>query len=299
MSAPSMLAPRLEALGEALRRIGRHPLRVALALLLAAAALLLALSGATLLLSLSAPWQRLNAPAQAVVFVAGGARGVDIGTLRSRALEIAGVAAVEHPSREAVLAELTRRTPGDSTAGLRAGTLPETLLVLFSVDIDPDAAAAAVTALRKLPRAEFVHFDADAYRRWHGLRRLGAALGAAAAIVTVALCVGLLALLPGQFAATPRNEAQLRFLLGATAEEIRRPGAYAGLLFGAAAAALAIGALLGGLWLLEPALAVPPAWAGSAPVLAPPPWPILGLVLGGCAAIGGVAGAATARASPD
>jgi cell division transport system permease protein len=296
MSAPSVLAPRLEALGEALRRIGRQPLRAVLTLMLTAAALTLALAGATLALSLAGPWQQLNAPAQAVVFVAASARSAEIGTLRSRALEIAGVAAVEHPSREAALAELARRTPGGTPAELRASALPETLLVRFAGDIDPATAEAAAAALRKLPRADLVQFDADVYRRWHGMRRLGGMLGMAVAITVLALCAGLLVLLPGPLAATSAQEGQLRALLGATPAEIRRPGAYAGAVFGAMAALLAIAALLGGLRVSEPVVAALPAWAGAPIVPTLPSWPMLAAVVVGCALLAGASGAAAARA---
>ncbi|MFN9806366.1 MAG: hypothetical protein ACK56N_08050, partial [Betaproteobacteria bacterium] len=79
MTAPSALAPRLEALGEALRRVRRRPLLTLLALALTGSALALMLSGITLMLTLAGPWQRLNVPAQAVVFVATSARSADIG----------------------------------------------------------------------------------------------------------------------------------------------------------------------------------------------------------------------------
>jgi cell division transport system permease protein len=230
------------------------------------------------------------------VFVAASARSAEIGTLRSRALEIAGVAAVEHPSREAALAELARRTPGGTPAELRASALPETLLVRFAGDIDPATAEAAAAALRKLPRADLVQFDADVYRRWHGMRRLGGMLGMAVAITVLALCAGLLVLLPGPLAATSAQEGQLRALLGATPAEIRRPGAYAGAVFGAMAALLAIAALLGGLRVIEPVVAALPAWAGAPIVPTLPSWPMLAAVVVGCALLAGASGAAAARA---
>lgn len=295
MNSPSVLAPRLDALGEALRRIGQRPVLALVAALLTGGALALALAGVTLRLSLATPWQHLNAPAQAVLFVAAGARSADIGTLRSRALEVAGVAAVEHPSREVALAELARRTPGGAPPELRASALPETLLVQFARNLDPDTAAAAATALSKLPRVDLVQFDADAYRRWHGVQGVGAALGLTAAVVLLVLCAGLLIVLPGPLAATPRDEAQLRTLLGATGADIRRPGAYAGALFGAMSAALGIGVLLLGQRLVEPQVAALPPWAGSAITLMLPPWPALVAVVAGCALLAGAAGAVAAR----
>jgi cell division protein FtsX len=297
MSVPSALAQRLDALGEALRRARQRPVFALFALALTGSALALALAGATLVLSLAALWQHLNAPAQAVVFVATSAHSADIGTLRSRALEISGVAAVEHPSREVALAELTRRTPGGAPPELRTSALPETLLVRFERNIAPDIAAAAATALRKLSQVDLVQFDVDAYRRWYGMQRTGAAAGMAAAITLLVVCAGLLMLLPGQLAAPPRDEAHLRALLGATAADIRRPGAYAGLLFGALSALLAIGTLRVGQHLLEPLLTTLPPWAGIPITLTLPSWPVLAALVAGCALLSGVAGAAAARGS--
>lgn len=291
----SALASRLEALTEALRRARRRPLRTLLALALTGSALALTLAGASILLSLAGPWQRLNVPAQAVVFVAASARNADIGTLRIRALEVAGVATVEHPSREATLAELTRTTPGGALADLRASALPETLLVKFNHNLDPDTAAAAVAALRKLPRVDLVQFDVDAYQRWHGAQRIGATVGLAVAVVLVSLCAGLLMLLPGQFAAAPRDQAQLRSLLGATAADIRRPSLYAGVLFGALSALLSISALMLGQQQIEPLLASLPPWGDAAVSLALPPWPALAAVTAACMLLAGTAAALTAR----
>jgi cell division transport system permease protein len=297
MTAPGVLAPRLEALGEALRRVRRRPLLMLLALALTGSALALMLSGVTLMLALAASWQRLNVPAQAVVFVATSARSADIGALRSRALEVPGVATVEHPSREAMLADLSRRTPGGTPADLRASALPETLLVQFSRNLDPSIAEAAVAALRKLPRVDLVQFDVDAYRRWHGLQRIGATVGLVAAGMLAVLCAGLLMLLPGPFAAVPRDQAQLRSLLGATAADIRRPSVYAGALFGAVSALLGIGALMLGQRMLEPLLTSLPVWAGAAISLTLPPWEVLVAVIAGCMLLAGAAGALAARSS--
>lgn len=297
MTAPSALAPRLEALGEALRRVRHRPLLTLLALALTGSALALMLSGFTLMLSLAGPWQRLNVPAQAVVFVATSARSADIGALRSRALEVPGVATVEHPSREAMLADLSRRTPGGTPAELRASALPETLLVQFSRNLDPGVAEAAVAALRKLPRVDLVQFDVDAYRRWHGLQRIGATVGMAAAVMLVGLCAGLLMLLPGQLAAVPRDQALLRSLLGATATDIRRPSVYAGALFGAMSALLGIGALMLAQRVLEPLLTALPLWADAAISLTLPPWQVLAAMIAGCILLAGAAGALAARSS--
>lgn len=294
-SSPSLLAQRLEALGESSRRIRRRPLFTLLALMLTSSALALTLATAVILMSLMTPWQRLNMPAQAVVFVASSARSADINALRSHALEVAGVVTVEHPSREVILAELGRRTPGGVPADLQASALPETLLVQFAHDLDPATAEAAATALRKLPRVDLVEFDSVAYQRWHGALRVGASIGLAAAITLVALSAGLLMLLPAQIAATPRDEAQLRALLGATGADIRRPGAYAGALFGATSALLGIGALMLGQQLLEPLLASIPPWIDALAALDLPPWPAQAAVVAVCALLAGAAGALAAR----
>jgi cell division transport system permease protein len=180
---------------------------------------------------------------------------------------------------------------------LRASALPETLLVQFSRNLDPGIAEAAVAALRKLPRVDLVQFDVDAYRRWHGLQRIGATVGLAAAGMLVGLCAGLLMLLPGPLAAVPRDQVLLRSLLGATAADIRRPSVYAGALFGAMSALLGIGALMLAQRVLEPLLTSLPLWAEAAISLTLPPWQALAAVIAGSMLLAGAAGALAARSS--
>jgi cell division transport system permease protein len=230
-----LLATRVRALAGAMDALARAPGLTLLALLLAMAALTLPLLVAALAWPLQGAWSRLDAPAQAVVFAAPGTAGSDLATLRARLAEQPGVASATLVTRDAALAELTRRVPGGALPELKANPLPDAVVVTF-VRATPSATIdTTVMALRKLPRVDSVQFDGAWYRRWAaGVDAARVAGGAMVALLVVLVLAGLLGaaqLVP----VTGQAELRLLALTGAPAADRRRPFLYAGGLIGLAA----------------------------------------------------------------
>jgi cell division transport system permease protein len=215
-----------------MQALARTPGLTLLALLLATAALTLPLLVAALAWPLNSAWSRLDAPAQAVVFAAPGTAGSDVAALRARLAEQPGVASATLVTRDAALAELTRRAPGGALPDVKANPLPDAVVVTFVRATPPPAVETTVAALRKLPRVDSVQFDGAWYRRWMaGVDAARVAGGAMAALLVVLAMAGLLsaAQLPP---VTGRAELRLQALTGAPAADRRRPFMYAGGLIG-------------------------------------------------------------------
>jgi cell division transport system permease protein len=215
-----------------MQALARTPGLTLLALLLATAALTLPLLVAALAWPLNSAWSRLDAPAQAVVFAAPGTAGSDVAALRARLAEQPGVASATLVTRDAALAELTRRAPGGALPDVKANPLPDAVVVTFVRATPPPAVETTVAALRKLPRVDSVQFDGAWYRRWMaGVDAARVAGGAMAALLVVLAMAGLLgaAQLPP---VTGRAELRLLALTGAPAADRRRPFMYAGGLIG-------------------------------------------------------------------
>ncbi len=228
----SLLSTRARALASAMQALARTPGLTLLALLLATAALTLPLLVAALAWPLNSAWSRLDAPAQAVVFAAPGTAGSDVAALRARLAEQPGVASATLVTRDAALAELTRRAPGGALPDVKANPLPDAVVVTFVRATPPPAVETTVAALRKLPRVDSVQFDGAWYRRWMaGVDAARVAGGAMAALLVVLAMAGLLgaAQLPP---VTGRAELRLLALTGAPAADRRRPFMYAGGLIG-------------------------------------------------------------------
>ncbi len=286
----SLLSTRTRALASALQALARTPGLTLLALLLATAALTLPLLVAALAWPLQGAWSRLDAPAQAVVFATPGTAGSDVAVLRARIAEQPAIASATLVTRDAALAELTRRAPGGALPELKANPLPDAVVVTF-VRATPSATVdTTVTALRKLPRVDSVQFDGAWYLRWMaGVDAARVAGGAMMALLVVLALAGLLgaAQLPP---VTGRAELRLLALTGAPAADRRRPYMYAGGLIGLAAGLVAGGVVTAVLNAVTQRLAGVQTAGGTVldwPQPALPVW--LGLV-GGAALAGLVVG---------
>lgn len=291
----SGLAARRHALGAALRAMAQRPLATLLAMLLAALALWLPLALASLAWPLLPAWQRLDAPAQAVVFVAPGAGSSEIAALRGKLAEQAYVAAATHVPRDTALAELARRAPGGSLPELKVNALPDAIVVDFGRDTPPDAADAAVAAMRKLARVDSVQFDSAWYRRWTAAVTLGRSVAAVVAAVLVVLSIGAVAAAARMPQPIGRDELAVLRLVGASAAYRRRPFVYAGALVGLGAGALAVAGLAAVLFGAGPALAARASALGLDGRWTLPGWPALAGMVVGAAVIGGLAGSAAGR----
>jgi cell division transport system permease protein len=291
----SWFAPRHHALGQALRALARRPLAMLFALLLAALALWLPLAALSLAPPLAPAWQRLDAPAQAVVFVAPGSASGEISALRAKLAEQAHVTTATHVPRDAALAELARRAPGGTLPELKSNPLPDAIVVAFARGTPPESAEAAVAAMRKLARVDSVQYDGTWYRRWSAaaaLARTIAAVAAAALLVLSVAAVAAAARVP-----QPVGSAELALLrlVGSSAAQRRRPFAYAGLLMGLGAGLLAVAALAAVRAGVGPTLASQAAVLGLETTWPLPPWSVLAAVVAGAAAIGGLSGSAAGR----
>lgn len=291
----SALAARRHALGAALRAMAQRPLATLLALLHAALALWLPLALASLAQPLLAAWQRLDAPAQAVVFVAPGAGSSEIAALRAKLAEQAYVATATHVPRDAALAELARRAPGGALPELKVNPLPDAIVVDFGRGTPPDAADAAVAAMRKLARVDSVQFNGAWYRRWTAAATLGRSIAAGVAALLMLLAVAAVAAAARVPRPVGRDELALLRLVGASAAYRRRSFVYAGALIGLGAGTLAIAGLAAALFGAGPLLATQASVLGLDPGWTLPGAPALAAVVIGATLVGSVAGSLAGR----
>lgn len=297
----SVLALRGFALRRAWRGAARQPGVLLVALLLATVAttvLLAALVAAPLLWR---AWQQVQPlrTAEATLFVTPGTASADLKALAERAQAAPRIATVERVPRDEALAALAARASRTGLpAEVKKNPLPDVLILRFDAGATTDEVEAALTALRKLPRVDLVHFDAGWHQRLTRGLRAGTALGAtAAAVAALTLVLALVAAIR-LLTAADLPEVRLLRLVGATDATIARPYAYTGGALLLAAGLLGSGALwalwqvlapaLPGLDPLEPARTLPAGpgllWTGALAVLG----------LGG-AMVGRLAGAAAVR----
>lgn len=273
----SPLMARRWALAEAWRRLRRRPLTSLAALLLGSLAIALPLALATLLLPMKPHWDRLDAPAQALAFLAHGAGATDAKTLTERISGLPGVREVSHVPREAALDALARRLPGLGLSDVKANPLPDVLMVGFHRTTAPDAVRTAVAEIGKLPRVDSVQFDADAHARWLAIRSALIASATGFGVALALLLAATVVVAPRVLASASTDEQRVLRLVGATHSAVRRPATYAGALLGLASAAMALGLTAGlaaGLQRLAlPVMAELRAVAGSdLGALLPWPW---------------------------
>lgn len=295
----SALSEHAEAMDASLRALARRPLSTAFALLLITLAVALPLSLAVLALPLQALWQRIDAPPQAMVFVAAGTGAQELAALRVRIADLPGVTAATPVSRDAALADLARHAPGGALPELKSNPLPDAIVVDLARGQDPAAVEATLTAVRKLARVESVQFDVAWNRRWQVLSTaLRVAAGAAAAAL-VALALAAVAAAARLPAGSASDELRLLALVGASPAYRRRRPTYAGAALGLAGGALGCAAVAGGLAALRPTAATLSGAIGQPLAWTLPPWQVLvGLVVAsGClgAAVGAVTGHRAAR----
>jgi cell division transport system permease protein len=296
----SALMERGQALTSAARALVRRPATTLLALLVVALAVALPLLIATLAMPLQSLWQRLDAPAQALVFVTSGTGSSEIAALRARLAAQPGIADAAHVPRETALADLAQRAPAGALPNLKSNPLPDAIGITFARGLPATDVEGSVAALRKLERVDAVHFDDAWYRRWRTLAASAqiAAAVASAGLLALALSATLSAtLLP---AIVGREELRLLALVGATPAFRQRRQAYAGGLIGVAGSALGCAAVAGALAAMTPA-AVAMSEAADVPVSWQLlPWPVLLGVVGAVGAIGWITGwVAGRRAAAD
>lgn len=275
----SWVAPRTYALGCAVQRLARRPWSTLGTLMLTAFAIALPLGLATLVLALQPTWERLSAPAQAVVFLSKGASERDIQAVASTALAQPGVTGARHVPRDTALAELSRSAPGAALPEMKVNPLPDTIVVRFAPHVSTDQARAASESLRKAAKVDVVQFDADTHRRWHAATRLAATIAAALGALTVLIAIGLVIVAPRAVEPLDPNEREVLYLSGAEPGFADRPAAYAGALLGGTSALLAIALLASGLAALAPTLAeLRTAWESDFAWSLPAPATLAGLV---------------------
>lgn len=291
----SWVAPRIYALGCAVQRLARRPGSTLVTLMLTAIAIAVPLGLATLVLALQPTWERLSAPAQAVVFLSIGTSERDIQAVTSTALALPGVTRARHVPRDTALAELAQSAPGAALPQIKVNPLPDVVVVHFAPHIGTDQAQASSASLRKAAKVDIVQFDADTHRRWSAATRLAAMIAAALGVLTVLVAIGFVVVAPRTLDPLDPNEREVLYLFGAEPGFADRPAAYAGALLGGTSALLAVALLAGGLTALAPTLAeLRAAWGSDFAWSLPAPATLAGLVVA-IGLIGLVAGYAGSR----
>jgi cell division transport system permease protein len=211
------------------------------------------------------------------VFIAAGTNGADIKAMQARVQAVAGVREVRLIGRDAALAELRNRASG-ALPDLSPNPLPDVLTVALSPSASASQLEAAAAAIRKLPRVESVHFDAQWYRQLAALVRAGMAV---AGLLSVWAAVLVFAILVGAVrvqAEAASTELRVLQLVGAESGFIRRPYVYAGALLLGLGGAGAVGLNLAAAAALDPFVAEL-ADAYGATFVFPRPTPMLAAAL--------------------
>lgn len=265
----SFITSRRWALEETFRVLHRDGARSLFALLLAALALSIPLFIAVVLYGLSEPLMSLPTSVELTVFTK---EKADVRALADEVGRMPWVSSTEVIGRDAALKDLNARLglPASTTAG---NPLPDILVVTLSSDASAADIAAAAKRIEALPQVDFVPYEASWHEKlravsravWTGLGLLGA--------VTALLVVLVLDTAVRMTTLAARPEMRTLYILGAAPSFAVRPYAWRGFILMAAAAALSLTLVRGGILVLQPALTAAAALYEGALVLALPPAP--------------------------
>lgn len=255
--------------------IGRRPVAWTVAVTVAGLAV-----GTVLLVAIVGwsvrPWidQGSIAP-DATVILAPGAGPAEADALRNALSLLPAVAAARFVSRDAALAQIAQRTPGDREAiGQLANPLPDVIVLSFRTATSPDAIESVAAAIKKMPRVDGVDLDLGWYRKLWAVAQIGAAglLGLAGALLLHA--AGWLVVAVIVSGPIEARRAQLLWMLGADDRAVRRAPLTAATLTALTVSLIAlVSARAGWQWLDRELLSVGRLYV-TAPRLQwpPPPW---------------------------
>lgn len=240
----SLLAAQRYALGRALAMVGERPLAFLLGVVLTASALALPLALASIGWAARPVLAQIQPAPEISVFVATRATPREVEALKARMAQLPGVKSVTLRTKDAALAELTRKS-GFATAPAELGPnpLPDVLIARLDAPTAPDTIDAASATVRSWPLVDSVRSDLDWYRKVRALGRLSltaiALFGGVVVLLIALILVGTVRLHAG----TRADEVTVLKLVGATPRFIVRPYAYSAVLTLLAASLLAIGAV--------------------------------------------------------
>lgn len=240
----SLLAAQRYALGRALAMVGERPLAFLLGVVLTASALALPLALASIGWAARPVLAQIQPAPEISVFVATRATPREVEALKARMAQLPGVKSVTLRTKDAALAELTRKS-GFATAPAELGPnpLPDVLIARLDAPTAPDTIDAASATVRSWPLVDSVRSDLDWYRKVRALGRLSltaiALFGGVVVLLIALILVGTVRLHAG----TRADEVSVLKLVGATPRFIVRPYAYSAVLTLLAASLLAIGAV--------------------------------------------------------
>ena len=240
----NLLAAQRYALGRALAMVGERPLAFLLGVVLTASALALPLALASIGWAARPVLAQIQPAPEISVFVATRATPREVEALKARMAQLPGVKSVTLRTKDAALAELTRKS-GFATAPAELGPnpLPDVLIARLDAPTAPDTIDAASATVRSWPLVDSVRSDLDWYRKVRALGRLSltaiALFGGVVVLLIALILVGTVRLHAG----TRADEVSVLKLVGATPRFIVRPYAYSAVLTLLAASLLAIGAV--------------------------------------------------------
>jgi cell division transport system permease protein len=236
---------------EAFGSIGRRPIAWLAAVMVAGPAL-----GAVLLLAIAC-WslrplvERSSIAPEVTVVLTAVASPAEVDALRNALSLLPAVSATRFVSRDAALAQIASRSPGDRDAiGRLANPLPDVVVLSFRADASPDAIESTAAAIKKMARVEAVDVDLAWYRKLWALVQIGVGGAWAVAAALVVHAAGWLAVAVALSGPIDARRAQLLWLLGADDRAARRaPVTAAGLTALAVAGIALVCARAGWQWL--------------------------------------------------
>jgi cell division transport system permease protein len=240
-----------QALRGALAKLARQRLASLLNALVIGVALALPAGGYAVLENLRGVASRFSLEPQVSVFLSPDSKAGDADAVGRRLGEDRRVASARYVPRDEALKSLAR-TEGfaEIVAALEKNPLPDAF-VLKLRDPDPAALEALAVELRALPAVAHVQADSSWARRIAALVEIARV---AMLILAALLAVGLLAVTFNSIRLqilTQRDEIEVSRLLGATDGFIQRPFYYLGAVQGLAGGLVALGAVAGGITLLN------------------------------------------------
>lgn len=239
-----------DLLGDALRRLLRHPLASLLNIAVLATAMCLPIGAYLVLANLERAVGNAGAEPEINLMLLPEATAADRPSVEKALKQLPGIREYRLVTREQAIADLQRRSGlGDLLEGLPGNPLPDAYVVRPAMS-DPAEIGRLAQALGALPKVAAAVYDAE----WTERLQSGVAAGRFIVVsLGLMLAVTMLAITFNTIrmqVLTDRTEMAVAALLGATPGYLRRPFLYFGALQGALAGLLAWGILgLGLVWL--------------------------------------------------
>ena len=274
------LRHHLHSCGDALKRLALTPLTTLLSVLVIGSAVTLPVSGYVAIENLRSLGTRFAGDPQLSVFMATDATRVDVARVEAMIRAVPIVERVEFVSKDTAFALLKKNNAlSDVMATLKSNPLPDALVIHLG-RYSAQEAESLSTEIKRDAKVSQVQLDAIWMRRLAGFLNIGRLVLTGLAIV---LGIGLVAVTFNTVRLqilTRAQEIEISRLVGATDRFIRRPLFYYAAITGLLGSLLALGAVIGGLAILNHHLGPLAALYSTEFQLAPPRWPAIAMTLG-------------------